>query len=166
MEYLLIVDALKHVQLKLYSIQAYIIICLWCVVPSAPVTDVAITVESPSSVEVSWLPPHPQEWNGLIVNYTVVYKLIGPRNANLSSSTFGEEFAMAFPSLGQLPVNSLDPRVASLPIRHESLTVEELHEYHVYEFSVYLANSAGRSEVSNPILQELPATGNFLILML
>ncbi len=127
--------------------------------PSAPVQEVTVSVESPSAVKVSWLPPNPQTWNGLIVNYTVTYKLLGPVDTNLSNSTVGVDFALALPSPGLIPANSLDPRVASLPIRTETVIVDNLHEYHVYEFAVYLANSAGRSELSNPILQELPATG-------
>lgn len=128
--------------------------------------DVTVSVQSPSAVMVSWLPPHPQTWNGLIVNYTVVYTLIGPLNTNDSSADVGVTLFVIFPSAGMIPVNSLDPRVASLPIRHESVIVEDLHEYHVYEFEVYMANSAGRSELSSPILQELPGAGKTQLLVI
>ena len=121
--------------------------------------NVAVGVESAMSVKVSWLPPDPQTWNGLILNYTVLYELVGPVNDDSIPSGVRHSGAEALPSPQQPLFNSPDPRVVTQPLHREILVINGLHEYHAYMFTVYMANSAGRSELTTPIIQELPGAG-------
>lgn len=118
--------------------------------------------KSATEVELSWLPPHPQTWNGIILNYTVTCQMIGPVNSNTSVADIGSSFTKALPSPGQPLRNSPDPRLAVLPLSLEHLVIDELEEFHVYTFTAYMANSAGRSTSSNLIIQELPGAGELV----
>ena len=66
----------------------------------------------------------------------------------------------SIPSLPEHPLaNSPDPRLATLPLTQESLLLEGLEENYVYEFAVYCVNSAGSSEISNPVTITMPSSG-------
>ncbi len=112
-------------------------------------------------MELSWLPPPPQTWNGIILNYTVTYQNLGPVNSNSSADKLTTSLTEALPSAGQPLSNSPDPWFAVLPLQPESLVIGDLEEFHVYSFSVHMANSAGRSASSNMIIQELPGAGTY-----
>ena len=124
--------------------------------PSEPVEDVSVTVESATTVKVSWLLPDPQTWNGLILNYTIVYELMGPVKGAVATRSTGEIYSITLPSPGQPLLNSPDPRIVTQPLHREILTIDRLQEYHVYSFAIYMANKAGRSTLTTPIVQELP----------
>jgi len=68
----------------------------------------------------------------------------------------------AFPNQGNPLINNRDPRLASVPLQQEKIDLDDLQEYHVYEFSVFIANAAGQSEMSMAIIQELPGAGRFI----
>ena len=116
-------------------------------------------VISATSVELSWLPPDPQLWNGVITNYTVVYKLLGP--VGMTPAEIVTTMIKAIPTPGNPLANNPDPRHATAPLRWEMVVLDDLQEYHVYEFSVFIENAAGRSEMSMAIMQGLPGAGRF-----
>ena len=123
--------------------------------------DFAVGVESPSSVQLSWLPPEPTFWNGKVANYTVFCELLGPvASVNASTNGITMTFIKWIPSDGQPLANSPDPRVALPPLRQESILIGDLEEYHVYRFSVRMLNTAGQSQASMLIIQELPGRGD------
>ena len=109
-------------------------------------------------VKLSWLPPDPQFWNGRIINYTVVYVLLGPvgMTSDNSSQTI---MTKAIPTQGNPLSNNADPRLASVPLQREVVVVDGLQEHHVYKFSVFMANAVGRSRMSITIIQALPGAG-------
>ena len=116
-------------------------------------------VISATSVELSWLPPDPQLWNGVITNYTVVYKLLGP--VGMTPAEIVTTANIAIPTPGNPLANNPDPRHATVPLQWEMVVLDDLQEYHVYDFSVFIENAAGRSEMSMAIMQELPGAGIF-----
>ena len=117
---------------------------------------------SPTRVELSWLPPDPQLWNGRITNYTVVYELLGPvgMTADNSSQTI---MTKTIPTLGNPLANNADPRLASIPLQWELVVVDGLQEHHVYKFAVFMANAVGRSGMSITIIQAMPGAGCWLL---
>lgn len=122
--------------------------------------DFDVTAASPSSVKLHWLPPSTNYWHGKITNYTVVCELLGPVSfANVSTDGITMTFIKWIPSTGFPLANSPDPKVAFPPLKQESILIEGLEEYHVYRFSVTMFNSAGQSDMSIPIIQELPGRG-------
>ena len=127
-------------------------------VPGVSVHNFTVEVVYATSVELSWLPPDPQLWNGRITNYTVVYELLGPvgMTSDNSSQTI---MTKAIPTQGNPLANNADPRLASVPLQWERVVVDELEEHHVYKFSVFIANAAGRSGLSMTIIQSLPGAG-------
>ena len=116
-------------------------------------------VISAISVELSWLPPDPQLWNGVITNYTVVYKLLGP--VGMTPVEIVTTANITIPTPGNPLANNPDPRHATAPLQWEMVVLDDLQEYHVYEFSVFIENAAGRSEMSMAIMQGLPGAGIF-----
>ena len=111
-----------------------------------------------TQVELSWLPPDPQLWNGRITNYTVVYELLGPvgMTSDNSSQTI---MTKTIPAPGNPLANNADPRRASVPLQRETVVVDDLQEDHVYKFSVFMTNAAGRSGISMSIIQALLGAG-------
>ena len=118
-------------------------------------------VVSATRVKLSWLPPDPQLWNGMITNYTVVHELLGPvgMTSDNSSQTI---MTKAIPTQGNPLANNADPRLASIPLEQEAVVVDGLQEHHVYKFSVIMANAVGRSGMSITIIQALPGAGLLL----
>ena len=111
-----------------------------------------------TQVELSWLPPDTQLWNGMITNYTVVYELLGP--VGMTSDNSSQTIMMkSIPTQGNPLANNADPRLASVPLQRERVVVDNLEEHHVYKFSVFIANAAGGSELSMTIIQSLPGAG-------
>lgn len=131
---------------------------LHSVAPGASVLNFTVEVVSATRVELSWLPPDPQQWNGRITNYTVVYELVGPveiTSDNLSLPIMTK----AIPTQGNSLVNNADPRLAGIPLQPEVAVVNGLQEQHLYKFSVFIANAAGRSEMSMTVIQAMPGAG-------
>lgn len=121
-------------------------------------------IDSSTSVTLSWLPINPNDWNGILTTYTVQYQRQGPaEHTNTPVESYVTSTA-SIPSLPEHPlVNSPDPRLVTLPLREESLQLDGLEENYVYEFTVYCENSAGRSEISNPIPVIMPPSGKSMI---
>ena len=136
--------------------------CTFYTAPGAPIRNFTVEVISATSVELSWLPPDPQLWNGVITNYTVVYKRLGP--VGMTPAETVTTMVKAFPTQGNPLINNPDPRHATVPLQQEIALLDDLQEYHVYEFSVFIANTAGQSEMSMAIIQGLPGAGKFISL--
>ena len=132
------------------------------VAPGAPVDSFMVEMVSATRVELSWLPPDPQLWNGVITNYTVEYELLGP--VGMMSANSSQPIMMkAIPTQGNSLVNNANPRFASVPLQQETVVVDDLQEDHVYQFSVFMTNAAGRSGMSMTIIQALPGAGRHCV---
>ena len=128
--------------------------------PGAPVYNFTVDMVYATQVELSWLPPDPQLWNGRITNYTVVYELLGPVGM-MSANSSHPIMMKTIPNQGKPLVNNADPRCASVPLQREILVIDDLQEDHVYKFSVFMTNAAGRSGISMSIIQALLGAGRF-----
>ena len=128
--------------------------------PVGIVTNVSVQIESPTSVRISWLPINPSGWNGILTSYIVQYERQGPAGTlNTSVESYVRSTA-SIPSLPEHPLaNSPDPRLATLPLTQESLLLQGLEENYVYEFTIYCVNSAGSSEMNNPVVLTMPSLG-------
>ena len=127
---------------------------------------------TPTSASVSWLPTNRDNWNGVIQHYTVSYELLGsvddisdPDGFGLGSDTgSGVEPLMSasitIPSIGRPLANNPDPTRVTLPLRNESVVIEELEEFHVYRFVIFYENSQGRSNSSSPVVIQTFISGN------
>ena len=129
--------------------------------PGATVSNFTVEVISPTSVKLSWLPPDPHLWNGVITNYTVTYQLLGPDGITHTSITDAvSTMSIAVPRQGNQLANNANPMLVAWPLEWETAIVDYLQEFNVYTFSVYIINSAGRSQMSQLIIQEMPGAGN------
>ena len=136
--------------------------------PKGSVRDVIVSVLSPSSVNVSWLPTNKDNWNGPIQQYTVEYKLLqSADNASaVESSGMGPFYTLgsiSIPNNQQELVNNPDPTQATLPLNRESVVVQDLQEHHIYQFTVYYENIKGISKPSVAVTQETSVSGMKLL---
>ena len=132
------------------------------IAPSAgSVQQVTVDVVSSISVNVSWLPASQGNWNGIITHYTVEYKLI--QSVSDMIGTYGSGVAptvyTSIPTLGQPLANSPNPTLVTLPLKRESVLISGLHEFSVYQFTIYYENAVGRSGSSSPLEQATSAAG-------
>ena len=119
-----------------------------------------VTVDSPSSVSLSWLPIPPSRWNGILSSYIIQYQRQGQAESLDTPASEYVTLSASIPSLPEHPLsNNPDPRLATLPLNEEMLLLQGLEENFVYEFTVYCENSAGRSETSDPISIVMPPSG-------
>ena len=116
----------------------------------------SVTVTSASSVRVMWFPPGIQFWNGVISSYTVVYELTKSVDAE---DDIEPVYSQSHTVPGMLFVNNPDPRVATLPLKQENVVIEQLEEFYVYQFTVFLENAVGQSDVSNRMTVDMPPAG-------
>ena len=125
------------------------------------VEQVTVVVVSSTSVNVSWLPTPQDNWNGVITRYTVEYRLI--RSVGDMIGMYGSGVAptmyASIPSLGQPLVNNPNPTLVTLPLKRESVLITGLHEFSVYQFTIYYENSVGRSDSSSALEQATAAAG-------
>lgn len=116
-------------------------------------------------MEIKWLPPPPPFWNGAILNYTIFVEYVEPViQINSSDALFNHTFTKIHPTEGGHLSNNKDPHFVSFPLLFESVLIGDLQESQVYKFCIVMANSAGWGERSKPIIQELPGSGNVVIL--
>ena len=69
---------------------------------------------------------------------------------------------MHFLQTGSNLVNSRDPRLAQLPLQMEITILNDLHQYQIYQITVFIENMAGEGTGSHPIIQEMPGSGKSL----
>ena len=82
------------------------------------------------------------------------YKLI--RSVRDNSGTMHA----SIPALGQPLANSPNPTLVTLPLKRESVLISGLHEFSVYQFTIYYENVVGRSDNSSPLEQATSAAGS------
>lgn len=125
-----------------------------------------MSVLSPLSVNVSWLPTNKDNWNGPIQKYTVKYKLLRSADnaSTVESSGIGPFFSdsISIPNTKQGLMNNPDPTQATLPLKRESVEIQSLQEHHIYQFTVYYDNTKGISEPSFAVTQETSVSGKLL----
>lgn len=129
------------------------------------VRNVTAASLSPTSVRLRWLPPHPDEWNGIISRYTIQYSLLRQVQGeddddDAPSVDLSMNFVTFAPSSRQRLLNNPDPRLTVIPLVWEELEISGLQEYFVYSFTMYYENSAGRSDNSDVIELNMPPAGN------
>ena len=71
----------------------------------------------------------------------------------------------SIPALGQPLANSPNPTLVTLPLKRESVLISGLHEFSVYQFTIYYENAVGRSDSSSPLEQATSAAGIMKCLM-
>ena len=150
----------KHVSINvIFPLCILLHLCyLFYSVPGAPVQNITVIVQSPTSVAISWYPPNVQEWNGIVTGYTVQYELLGSVDEYPELQPF-LTFTTSIPSPGVPLQNDPDPRTVGLPLQMETAVVSNLQEYFVYQFVIYFGNSVGESDGTAPIIQEMPQAG-------
>ena len=138
-----------------------------CTGPSGRLHNITLSVQSPNSVVIRWLPPPLHTWNGVIQNYTIYIEYIEPVSpsgkVNMSQEMHNLSFTQVHPASGESLANNRDPHLVSLPLQFESVIVSNLQECHVYQFTIAMANSVGWGERSLPIIQELPGSGEGIV---
>ena len=90
------------------------------------------------------------------------YKLI--RSVRDNSGVAPTMYA-SIPALGQPLANSPNPTLVTLPLKRESVLISGLHEFSVYQFTIYYENAVGRSDSSSPLEQATSAAGSMKCLM-
>ena len=70
---------------------------------------------------------------------------------------------VSIPQAGQTLVNSQNPMLVSLPLRPESVFIDQLKEYRLYSFSVYQANIEGVGPFSETVIQGMPQGGELIM---
>ena len=71
----------------------------------------------------------------------------------------------SIPAFGQPLANSPNPTLVALPLKRESVLISGLHEFSVYQFTIYYENAVGRSDSSSPLEQATSAAGIMKCLM-
>ena len=119
-------------------------------------------VHSSSSVYVSWLPPDIQFWNGVVTNYTVTYINLGVVGEGVDEDSADRmPTTVSIPQPGQTLMNAQNPTLVSLPLRAESVFIDQLEEYCLYSFTVNQVNIEGVGPLSEIVTQEMPQGGTF-----
>uniref|UniRef100_A0AAQ5ZGQ6 protein-tyrosine-phosphatase n=1 Tax=Amphiprion ocellaris TaxID=80972 RepID=A0AAQ5ZGQ6_AMPOC len=92
------------------------------------------------SLQFSWLPPAPEECNGVITEYTIAYKeTAGPKPS-------------AIPGPSALPAPSAPPWLITLPASESSYTILGLNHSTTYEVQLRAHNKAGPGPFSPPLV--------------
>ena len=92
------------------------------------------------------------------------YELLGSLDEETEESELEpyDTYTVVVPQPGYHLANNPDPRLTSFPLA-EATTLEELQEYYVYQFFIYIENSAGQGGASMRIVQEMPESGMILM---
>lgn len=93
------------------------------------------------SLQFSWLPPAPEECNGVITEYTVAYK--EATSPKPSADPVGPSSLPAPPSL---------PWLITVPARESSYTILGLNHSTAYEVQLRAHNKAGPGPFSPPVV--------------
>lgn len=110
-----------------------------------------ITVVSPTSLSLSWLPPERVHWLGVVLYYEVSVVSLGSLGAAEMTRSTDELKVQVEPK-----ANHKDPSLASEPLQPESHIVRGLEEYYQYSVSIVMVNSSGEGEPTQPIVQNMP----------
>ena len=144
--------------------------CVLFLAPTTSVQNVTVVPISSTAILVSWLPPNPNYWNGIISRYTIEYTLLRPANSDSGDDDDDDENQLNFvpmmyiaysPTRQQPLLNNPDPTVAETPLLKEHLEIDGLLEYFAYSFSIFYENDAGRSNSSLVVEVETPSAGKY-----
>ena len=124
------------------------------------VEEFSVAVTSPSSVDVSWKPPHRVSWNGQIVSYNISFE----RRSAITGDDNRKKRQMSDSSVissVMVPpkANHYDPSLAMEPLKTESYSLENLEENFEYHLSCAIINSKGAGTSTKAIVQIMPESG-------
>ena len=139
------------------------ILLIFATGPSQTVQNLNVSILSSSSVELSWTPPPRSTWNGIFLSYSIVTLSHGPNNVSAGEDPgFDPENStvLIIPVDEHTWGNSPDPRFNNKLVAEE-MTVEELHEFFTYQFTVFVTNSAGDSDPATTSVIEMPGAGMY-----
>jgi len=139
------------------------------VAPTASVKNLTVVALSPTAVLVSWLPPDPNYWNGIVGKYTIEYTLLRLASSDSEDDDDDENqpnivpmrYIAYSPTRQQPLLNNPDPTIAVFPLVKEQLEIDGLLEHFTYSFSIFYENEAGRSNSSSVVEVETPSTGRY-----
>ena len=149
--------------MKYYTYSSY-------VAPLGIISDIHLSTLTPKSALISWLPTTSENWNGIILYYSIDYELLGPvdqsNNASDYESDTGEQtlasYSITIPDNDHPLANNPDPNLVILPLKNESVTIKGLEEFHIYQLVIYYANSQGASNSSAAITFTTDIAGRYL----
>ena len=135
--------------------------------PSLAIESIYVSIVSSSSVNLTWIPPPRESWNGILTSYTVIAHSHGPNNISssevmeiqLENTTLTESMSRKFPVEGNGWANNPDPRFIYTALVAEEVTMNALHEFFMYEFTVFVSNSIGDSGSVTSSIIHMPGTG-------
>lgn len=135
--------------------------------PSNVVGNISVAILSPTSVNVSWVPPPREFWNGIILSYSIDVHAHGPNNVSAfeqlglqANTTEDDSFTKVIQAHGGNLANNPDPRLPyMLDLLPEESVIDDLHEFFTYHFSISLINSVGTSDPAFSSVVHLPGTG-------
>ena len=142
-----------------------------CVAPLGVISDIHLSTLTPKSALISWLPTLKENWNGIILYYTIDYELLGPVDHSNNASDYeldtGKQtlvsYSITIPDDDRPLANNPDPNLVLLPLKNESVTIEGLEEFHIYQLVIYYANSQGTSNSSAAITFTTDIAGRYLL---
>ena len=97
--------------------------------PSDIPGDIVVSAVDAQSVQLTWAPPPPQHWNGIIIGYVI--RVIGVHTE--------EDY--------HLPLTN-----------GTSMVIEDLHPFYTYRFSI-AAQTVAVGPFSNSTVLQMPASG-------
>lgn len=136
--------------------------CCLTIGPSRGVENINVTILSPSSVKLMWWPPPREYWNGILTSYTITSHSHGLAVSN--GSDLQPELAINATSTRVYQIqdstwaNNPDSRFLYRPVVSEEMTIDQLHEFYRYHFTITMTNSAGDSDSVSTGLIQLPGT--------
>lgn len=131
-------------------------LCFPCsIAPSAAINDLEIVANSPTSLQLSWLPPKRGDWRGRIENYLITatrQDSTGRRKRQDSSSKITFEV--------KPQTNHPDPSLATEPLQPETFELKDLQPFSQYAISVAAVTSAGAGVSTPPVIMDTPVSGS------
>ena len=129
--------------------------------PSDTVKDLSIDITSPTSVQLSWLPPARMEWGGIIDHYLINATALGPVTGDGDQDRGNPTRVVRVAPI----TNNADPSLASVPLMLETYRLQELEEYYEYSITVSIVNAAGEGPSHPPIVRRMPETSKSKFLL-
>ena len=104
------------------------------------------------------MPPPRNTWNGIFLSYSIITLSHGPNNVSAGGFDLAKSTVLIIPVDEHTWGNNPDPRFYNELVA-EVMTVEELHEFFTYQFTVFVTNSAGDSDPATSSVIEMPGAG-------
>ena len=113
------------------------------------------------------MPPPRNTWNGIFLSYSINTLSHGPSNVSANEDPgidLANSTVLIIPVDEHTWGNNPDPRFNNELVA-EVMTVEELHEFFTYQFTVFVTNSAGDSDPATSSVIEMPGAGVYSIIL-